>query len=141
MSPVPASLQALYDSAKSAREKAYSPYSGVKVGAAIRTADDRVYSGSNVENSSYGATVCAERVAISKAVSETGRIQITEVMVVTDASPAWPPCGICRQVIAEFARTHEDQTRIHCANLQGEMKTYRFSEIFPDAFTPEHLHR
>ncbi|MEK6580085.1 MAG: cytidine deaminase, partial [Bdellovibrionota bacterium] len=93
----------LLDTAKAVRKNAYSPYSKVKVGAALRTRDGKIFSGCNVENSSYGATVCAERVAIQKAVSELGgKIEIQELVVVTDATPPWTPCGICRQVIAEF---------------------------------------
>jgi len=129
----------LYEAARKAREFSYSPYSHVKVGAAVRTVDGRIFTGCNVENSSYGGTVCAERVAISKAVSELGKIEIAEVMVVTDASPPWPPCGLCRQVIAEFARPGTRNVDVHAANLQGETRTLLFSELFPDAFTPAHL--
>ncbi|MBV9470449.1 MAG: cytidine deaminase [Abitibacteriaceae bacterium] len=130
-------IQQLYQLACAAREKAYCPYSGYQVGAAIRISDGTIYTGCNVENSSYGATNCAERVAIQKAVSEHGKIQIADVMVVTDANPPWPPCGMCRQVIAEFSA----QTVIHAANLQGEIITTSFADLLPQAFTPEHLHR
>ncbi|MGZ3689754.1 MAG: cytidine deaminase [Bdellovibrionota bacterium] len=129
-------LKELYKMALLTREKAYSPYSGHKVGAAIRTRDGKLFTGCNVENSSYGATICAERVAIQKAVSELGRFAIREVMVVTDATPAWPPCGMCRQVVAEFA---SPDTLIHSANLAGDLSTSRLSEIFPNSFTPAHL--
>src|SRR5690242_15716831 len=88
----------LYKMALLAREKSYSPYSGHKVGAAIRTSSGKIYTGCNVENASFGATVCAERTAIQKAISESGPITVTEVMVVTQADPPWPPCGMCRQV-------------------------------------------
>src|SRR5690348_9517727 len=89
----------LYEKAIQAQKHSYSPYSGCKVGAALRTRGGEIFSGCNVENSSYGATVCAERVAVQKAVSECGKIEIMEIMVVTDASPPWPPCGLCRQVM------------------------------------------
>jgi cytidine deaminase len=139
MTPIPAPLQKLYELAKRARENSYSPYSRLKVGAAIRTSDGKVFTGCNVENSSYGGTNCAERVAIQSAVAQHGKFQLAEVMVVTDASPPWPPCGMCRQVIAEFARGGNDDVLIHAANLAGEIKTARFAELFPDAFTPSHL--
>ena len=128
-------IQELYQLARAAREKAYCPYSGYQVGAAIRVAEGKIYTGCNVENSSYGATNCAERVAIQKAISEQGRVQIWAVMVVTDASPPWPPCGMCRQVIAEFSQ----DCVIYAANLQGELQTTRFAELLPQAFTPQYL--
>ncbi len=133
-----AELKALYEAARKTRENAHSPYSGHKVGAAIRTSDGRVFTGCNVENSSYGATLCAERVAISKAVSETAgrRLELAEVVVVTDAPSPWPPCGMCRQVMAEFAGS---ELQVHSVNLQGQIRTESFTELFPRAFTPEHL--
>ena len=130
-----AETKALYQAACTARENSYSPYSNRKVGAAIRTADGKIHSGCNIENSSYGATVCAERVAIGKAVSETGKIQIVEVMVVTDATPAWPPCGMCRQVIAEFGL----KAKIHFGNLKQEIQSTTLEALLPNAFTPENL--
>ncbi len=133
---LPAALKALFEQAKQVRERAHVPYSGHKVGAAIRTKDGRIFTGCNVENSSYGATLCAERVAVFKAVSELGRIEIAEVMVVTDAASPWPPCGMCRQVLAEFAGK---DALIHASNLKGETRTETFAEVFPRAFTPEHL--
>ena len=131
---VPAKLKPLFELARKSREISYSPYSGHKVGAAIRTLDGTLYGGCNVENSSYGATVCAERVAIQKAVSE-GRTRVTDVMVITDATPPWPPCGMCRQVIAEFGAN----AVLHTANLEGKMESFKLAEIFPRAFTPDHL--
>lgn len=125
----------LFDRATEVRDRAYSPYSQKKVGAAIRLKGGRIYAGCNVENSSFGATVCAERVAIWQAVAELGKIEIEDVLVVTDASPAWPPCGLCRQVIAEFGQ----KATIHVTNLQGETRVFSFKELFPDAFTPAHL--
>ena len=127
----------LFKKACAARKKSYSPYSQFKVGAAIQLSNKKVFSGCNVENSSYGGTVCAERTAIFKAVSESGpKIVIEEVVVVTDASPAWPPCGLCRQVIAEFSTP---KTKIHAMNLKGECRTSSFEELLPQAFLPEHL--
>jgi cytidine deaminase len=127
----------LLQAAKAARDHSYSPYSGHKVGAAIRLKSGQIFSGCNVENSSYGATVCAERVAVQKAVSELGKIEIEEVLVVTDATPPWPPCGLCRQVLAEFIGKKGIQ--LHACNLNGAVETSDFSDIFPQAFTPGHL--
>lgn len=134
-------IQELYKKALAARELSYSPYSGHQVGAAIRTNQGKIYTGCNVENSSFGATVCAERVAIQKAISETGKIQIQEIMVVTQATPPWPPCGMCRQVIAEFGPelSKLKDVKIHTANLEGVLNTYSWNDLIPHAFTPSHL--
>lgn len=128
----------LKEAATEARKMAYAPYSGHKVGAAIELNDGRIYTGCNVENSSYGGTVCAERVAIQKAVSENGAIKIKSVLVVTDATPPWPPCGFCRQVIAEFA---ERASMIYSCNIDDGLRGTTFGELFPEAFTPAHLVR
>ncbi|KHD88208.1 MAG: cytidine deaminase [Bdellovibrio sp. ArHS] len=126
----------LFDAACIAQKKAHAPYSNALIGAAVLMSDGSIHSGCNVENASYGGTVCAERVAIWKAISSGSTKQIKEVLVVSDAEKPWPPCGFCRQVIAEFAN---EQTVIHTANLQGKMKSFSFPEIFPEAFTPKHL--
>ena len=132
-----AAMQELYEKASNTRKKSHSPYSHHKVGAALRLTDGKIYSGCNIENSSYGATVCAERTAILKAISENGgKARIEEIVVVTDATPPWPPCGMCRQVIAEFATP---KTRIHAANLKGETVSTDFGKLMPQAFTPGHL--
>lgn len=128
-------IQELYKKALAVRENSYSPYSGCKVGAAIKTSKGTIYSGCNVENASYGGSICAERSAVVKAVSDQGTLQIQEVMVVTDASPPWPPCGMCRQVIAEFGA----EIVVYLANLKGEYSTLPFQEIFPQAFTGSYL--
>ena len=136
MKGLPKETRELYQAALKTRKHSHSPYSGHKVGAAIRTKTGKIYTGCNVENSSYGGTVCAERGAIQQAIIADGKLTITEIMVVTDATPPWPPCGICRQVIAEFAAPH---VIIHAANLKGEIHTIPFSDLFPQAFTPAHL--
>ncbi len=139
--PMDTPTLALFEAAKQARDRSYSPYSGHKVGAAIRTHEGKIFTGCNIENSSYGGTVCAERVAIQKAVSE-GHTQILEVMVVTESNPPWPPCGICRQVIAEFAPplgSDSAQVRIHTASTSGQHESFDFEELMPRAFTPSHL--
>ena len=129
-------IKNLFKLAEKTRKNAYSPYSKIKVGAALRTRKGEVFSGCNVENSSYGATICAERVAIQSAVATIGHFEIAEIVVVTDANPPWPPCGMCRQVIAEFAKP---STVIHAMNPDGAIVSQKFSELFPNAFTPEHL--
>ncbi|MFZ2089718.1 MAG: cytidine deaminase [Desulfobaccales bacterium] len=93
----------LLDAARGAFAKAYSPYSGIKVGAAVLTAKGQVFSGGNVENASYGLTLCAERAAIAQAVAEEGAdMQIRAIAVVSDRPGPFSPCGACRQVIFEF---------------------------------------
>jgi cytidine deaminase len=130
-------IKELFELAKTARQRAYCRYSGYQVGAAIRLHDGRTFSGCNVENASYGATVCAERVAIQNAVCEVGgTFTLAQVMVVTDSDPAWPPCGMCRQVIAEFSQN----TLIYTANLEGQYETFPFAELFPQAFSPQQMH-
>lgn len=126
----------LFEAAVKVQKNAHAPYSGALIGAAILMDDQKIYTGCNVENASYGGTVCAERVAIFKAVSEGAPKKILQVMVISDADKPWPPCGFCRQVIAEFATA---DTEIYTANPKGTMKSFKFSEIFPEAFTPSHL--
>ena len=127
----------LFDLAKSVRLKAYSPYSKVKVGAALRTTDGQVFTGCNVENSSFGATICAERTAVVKAASAGAR-EIREIVIVTDATPAWPPCGMCRQVLSEFMPPKGDLT-IVLVNLQGEAKRTSLKKLLPEMFSPRHM--
>jgi cytidine deaminase len=134
-------LQNLHRQAVLAREHSHSPYSQAKVGASILLENGEVFSGCNIENASFGGTVCAERVALWKAVSEKGlleiqRHKITDIMVVTDSEEPWPPCGFCRQVMAEFCGP---ETQIHTANLKESKKTYRLKDLFPESFTPRHL--
>ena len=126
----------LFDAAVTAQKRAHAPYSQAFIGAAVLMKDGQIFAGCNVENASYGGTVCAERVAIWKAVSEGSTKEISEVLVVSDAAQPWPPCGLCRQVIAEFAAP---QTLIHTANLQGRVKSFKFGDLFPEAFNPEYL--
>lgn len=121
--------------AKVARKRAHAPYSGFKVGAALVTAKGRVYCGCNVENASYGGTVCAERVAILKAVSE-GESDFHGILVVTDADRPAFPCALCLQTMAEFFRP---QARIAIADLKGVVSEHRFDELLPKSFGPRQL--
>lgn len=131
------SFSELLAKALEAQKKAHAPYSHKYIGAAVLMDDGKIYGGCNVENASYGGTVCAERVAIFKAISE-GAKHIQEVMVVSSEQNPWPPCGFCRQVIAEFAGP---ETQIHLANPQGQSRSLKFIELFPEAFGPVHLQK
>jgi len=127
----------LLKSAVEGQKNSYAPYSGKHIGAAVLMDNGKIYNGCNVENASYGGTVCAERTAIFKAISE-GAKKIKEVMVISSEKNPWPPCGFCRQVIAEFASA---ETLIHLSNPQGQSRTLKFVELFPEAFGPAHLNK
>jgi cytidine deaminase, homotetrameric len=128
----------LIQKAFDAREKAYAPYSRFTVGVALLTENGRIFCGINIENASYGATVCAERVAIYKAVSE-GEIALKSIAIVGgrgDQTEFCSPCGICRQVMAEFAG---DDFEIILATSEDEYKIFTLGELFPEAFSRENL--
>lgn len=131
-------LDQMYQQANEQRQNAHAPYSGKFIGAAVLMKDGSIHSGCNVENASYGGTVCAERIAIFKAVSEGATPAIHAVMVVTNEKELWPPCGFCRQVIAEFAMP---STLIILRNPKGKSRTYKFNDLLPLAFSPKHLHK
>lgn len=122
-------IERLIAAAVKARECAYAPYSHFKVGAALLTGDGQIFTGVNVENASYGLTVCAERVAIFNAITQCCR-DITALAVVTDAKKLASPCGACRQVLAEFA----PDMQIIIANTQGEYMETTVRELLPHAF-------
>jgi len=125
--------QSLIDLANTARQRAYVPYSKYHVGAALRTKSGRIFTGVNVENAAYPHTMCAERVAIFKAVSE-GEREFEVIAVVTDNGGS--PCGGCRQVLAEFGL----ETLVLIANGDGEsLKEMTVGDLLPEAFTPDHL--
>lgn len=128
------SLIDLKQRALEAMKFSYSPYSQKKIGAAVKLSNGQVFSGCNIENASYGGTVCAERVAIWKAFSENpSTVKISEVTVASEAAEPWPPCGFCRQVIAEFASA---DTLITLVNTNGVEQKMKFSDLFPSAFGP-----
>jgi cytidine deaminase len=129
-------IESLIEAAKRARLQSVAPFSNFQVGAAVRTADGKVYTGCNVESASYGLTVCAERVAIWKALSE-GERQFTELAVVADTETLTPPCGTCRQIIWEFARN----ANIVFANLAGKSEEFHMAELLPHAFDAKFLKR
>jgi cytidine deaminase len=124
----------LVAAALAARQHAFAPYSKFKVGAAVEDASGRIHTGCNVENATYGLTVCAERVAVFKAISEGVR-QFRRVAVAADADQLTPPCGACRQILWEFCGDVE----IVLVNLAGKTSTYRLSELFPRPFDASYL--
>ncbi len=128
----------LMSKAKEAMQNAYSPYSGYKVGAALLCKDGTVYTGCNIENASYSATNCAERTAIFKAVSE-GKTQFEAIAICGgkdgEITGAFPPCGVCRQVMREFC---DDEFAIHLATIDG-VGSYTLKELLPLSFAPEHV--
>jgi len=127
----------LDEAALSALKNAHSPYSQKKIGASILLTNGRIFSGCNIENASYGGTVCAERVAIWKGISEcSSQEKITEVVVASLEDKPWPPCGFCRQVMAEFST---EETLVRLINPTGAEITYKFKDLFPEAFKPTHL--
>jgi cytidine deaminase len=125
---------ALAAAALAARENAFAPYSKFKVGAAVEDADGRIHTGCNVENATYGLTVCAERVAIFKAISEGAR-KFRRVAVAADTDVLTPPCGACRQILWEFCGDVE----VLLVNPRGKTEAFRLAEIFPRAFDASYL--
>ena len=119
----------LVAAATEARGRAFAPYSEFRVGAALRAEDGTVFTGCNVESASYGLTICAERVALVKGISE-GRTRFTAVAVVADTEHLTPPCGACRQLLWEFA---PDAT-VTLANLAGLTAQYAMRELLPHGF-------
>jgi cytidine deaminase len=120
--------------AKRARENAHAPFSHFKVGASLRAASGTIYGGCNVENATYGLTVCAERIAIFKAVSE-GERKFDAIAVVTDTDALTPPCGACRQLIWEFC----GDVPVVMSNLQSKVEVVRMHELFPKPFDASNL--
>ncbi len=128
-------LEKMKNAAISIVDNAYAPYSGFKVGAAVLAEDGNIYSGCNIENASFGGTICAERVAIAKAVS-SGAKEITAVIVCGETNMILTPCGICRQFIVEFANKN---IPVYCGSVHGVFKEYSLEELFPHAFTQDDM--
>lgn len=124
-------VEELIEAAYKASEYSYSPYSKFKVGAAILTNDGKVFTGCNVENSSFGATICAERTSILKAVSE-GHKEFKAIAIVSNSKSFTYPCGICRQFLSEFVN---DDFEIYLHDEKNGIKKYKMNEILPLAFT------
>ena len=119
----------LAKAAAAARENAIAPYSGFKVGAALETTPGQIYTGCNIENASFGLSMCAERLALWKALSEGVR-EFRRIAIVTDAVVPTPPCGACRQLLWEYC----GDITVHLQTLSGSAEQYRMAELLPHAF-------
>lgn len=126
----PATVHELVEAAKKARSFAYAPYSNIFVGAALLTEDGRVFTGCNVENSNYAGTICAERTAVVKAVSE-GHRRFSAIAIVSDRPVPTSPCGFCRQVLSQFGM---DTEVIMATTLHDEVKIMKLSDLLPGVF-------
>ncbi len=124
----------LTDAALAARNNAHAPYSHFLVGAALEADDGRVFTGCNIENATYGLSVCAERVALFKAISEGAR-KFRRVAVAADTDVLTPPCGACRQILWEFCGDIE----VALINLRGKSETFRMKDLFPRPFDDSFL--
>lgn len=127
-------LAGLSDYARDARKLAVAPFSNFKVGAALLTTDGEIITGCNIETATYGLTMCAERIAVFKAVSE-GFLKFTAIAVVADSRILTPPCGSCRQVLWELC----GNIWVHIADLKGHKKTMRLSALLPEPFDKRFL--
>lgn len=127
-------IKKLVETARTARDCSLSPFSNFCVGAALETEDGKIYTGCNIESASFGLTVCAERVAIWKALSE-GERKFKRIVVMADTDPLTPPCGTCRQIIWEWCRN----TTVILANLRGETEIIEMKELLPRAFDARFL--
>ena len=130
------SASELVKAARRARRNAHADYSHFKVGAALETADGTIVTGCNIENATYGLTICAERVAIFKALSEGHRVFV-RIAIVADTEAPTPPCGACRQILWEFAGNIE----IQLANLKGATVVHHLKNLFPLPFDARLLER
>ena len=127
-------MNKLVEEALAAREQAHAPFSKFKVGAALEAENGRVFTGCNVENATYGLTVCAERVAVFKAISEGAR-KFKRIAVAADTEVLTPPCGACRQILWEFCGDVE----VVLVNLHGKSETMRLKDLFPRPFDASFL--
>lgn len=126
----------LFELASATRQRAYAPYSNLKVGAALLTRGGETVGGCNFENSSYGLSICAERNAVGQAVARAGKIQILAMAIVSDTLEPCPPCGMCRQTLIEFA---DAGLPIRSRTLRGQQQQYTLGELLPHAFTAHFL--
>ena len=124
----------LLNAALAVREHAHAPFSKFKVGAALEDSDGRIHTGCNVENATYGLTLCAERVAVFKAISEGARL-FRRVAIAADTDDLTPPCGACRQILWEFCGDIE----IVMVNPRGKTETYQLKDLFPKPFDVSYL--
>ena len=129
-----ASLTDLISAADEARKKSEARFSHFRVGAAIQTESGKIYSAFNIESSSYGLSMCAERIAVWSAIND-GESNFTRIAIVSDAKDFCTPCGACRQVMYELAGDIE----IFLTNKKGEVRSYRLSSLIPEAFTSKTL--
>jgi cytidine deaminase len=127
-------MDALIEAALRARENAHAPYSKFNVGAALEDETGRLHTGCNVENATYGLTICAERVAVFKAISEGAR-KFRRIAVAADTDALTPPCGACRQILWEFCGDIE----VILANPRGKTETLRLRDLFPRPFDASYL--
>lgn len=127
-------MKSLAEAALDARKNAHAPYSHFLVGAALEAEDGRVFTGGNVENATYGLSVCAERVAVFKAISEGAR-KFRRIAVAADTDVLTPPCGACRQILWEFCGDIE----VTLTNLAGKTQTLRMKDLFPRPFDASFL--
>ena len=122
-------MNKLIKKAHAARKKAYVPYSNFRVGAALETKEGRIFTGCNIENASFGITICAERVALFKAIAE-GAKKFKRIAIVADTREPCSPCGICRQALFEFAPDLE----VVMANVKGKSRALRLTSLLPNGF-------
>ena len=127
-------IDSLTEAALTVRQNAHAPYSKFLVGAAIEDSSGRIHTGCNVENATYGLTICAERVAVFKAISEGAR-KFTRVVVAADTDALTPPCGACRQILWEFC----GDVPVMLVNLGGKSETYQLKDLFPKPFDVSYL--
>jgi len=128
-------IERLIKAAQDVRENAFAPYSNFRVGAALETIEGEIYTGCNIENATFGLTLCAERLAIFKAMSE-GQREFRQLAVIADTKDLTPPCGACRQIIWEFC----GDITLTLANLRGQTRQFSMSTLFPHAFDRSFLH-
>ena len=127
-------MNELFRAALAARENAHAPFSKFRVGAALEEESGQIFTGCNVENATYGLTICAERVAVFKAISEGAR-KFKRIAVAADTDRLTPPCGACRQILWEFCGDIE----VALVNLQGKTESVRLKDLFPRPFDASFL--